>query len=153
MYQYLFFYFRFFCINIVIENVEAFMLYGGFTASLNHFVEWLEHQKFSKKKIEDKLFHLSHFFDWAERQGLLSPQDITKIDLEHYKKFLCSYHIIKLNCLMEVQEYFKWLFQQKRIRINPTCEIESSQIEKKHEVTGDWVEQVSITFSMILSMQ
>lgn len=98
--------------------------------------EWLGRQTqrgYSAQTVAARVWGMRSFLTWAEARGLLRAEQVDKIALEGFQRWLWQYRRVNGKALAvatqrahlgAVQLFFGWLCRENRLRANPAADLE-----------------------------
>src|SRR5262245_26576960 len=110
----------------------------GMTALLGPFADWLRIHNFSETTVVNRIKSCGYFIAWAAERGVERAGEVTKPVIERYQRFLfhrrkangkpLSSHT-QLGYLTPLRAWFKWLWRQNHIRVNPCSDLDLPRLE------------------------
>jgi integrase/recombinase XerD len=110
----------------------------GMSALLTQFADWLRIHNFAETTVVNRVKSCGYFITWAQQRGVDQPCEVTRPVIECYQRFL--FHRRKpngkplstytqLGYLTPLRAWFKWLWRQHHIRVNPTSDLDLPRLE------------------------
>ncbi len=97
---------------------------AGMAAAQDKYIDYLKVTNFSEHTVELRWRHLYNFIAWCDERSISRPEEVTKADLERYRRHLYHYrkqngHVIgpktRASHLISLRVFFKWLSRADHI--------------------------------------
>lgn len=125
----------------------------GFEVLLQRYVEQLAVRGLAEGTQRNALTYLTNFSRWCVERGLQRPQDVSRLTVERYQRWL--FHYRKKNgqplgvssqhaALQRIRVFFGWLAKERYVQYNPASELELPKIPPPLPVESYSIEEMEI---------
>ncbi len=99
----------------------------------DRWVQRMEQRNYSPRTLDISYWALKQFIGWCEDRGMITPQEVTKANLESFQRWLYKYRkkdgkplVVpsQINRLGVVQRFFGWLCREDILSANPAADLE-----------------------------
>ena len=92
---------------------------------------WLE-DGLSKNTLDSYKFDLYNFFDWLNQNKTLDLESVTRSDIQQYLSFKFPFSKARSisRLLSTLRRFYRFLYREKKITIDPTLQIQKPKIPK-----------------------
>jgi integrase/recombinase XerD len=97
------------------------------------FLEYLQVRNYSARSISSRSSTLQHFLLWCQERELRRPQDVTRLIIESYQRWLFRFRqpngkplgiVTQQQRITTLKTFFRWLCRNHYLLHNPASEIE-----------------------------
>jgi integrase/recombinase XerD len=109
---------------------------GDLADSILSYLQWMAVTQYAVLSCKTRRSDLHIFYQWCLDRSLLRPQEITRVIVEQYQRYLFHFHqangqplsvVRQSSLLISVRGLFKWLAKYNHILYNPTSELDMPQ--------------------------
>lgn len=121
---------------------------------MRQFLEWLRERNYSEMGIRNREANLRAFVAWCDERGVTRPQEVTRLVIERYQRYLFLYRKAdgepltgrgQQIRLAPLRVWFRWMVRNHRILSNPAADMEMPRVEKRlprHTLSAQEAEQI-----------
>ena len=121
------------------------------TESIGRWVSYLEEKNYSPRTFAVYLWSVQQFSQWAAERGIERAEDVTKVMLESYQRWLFRYRQkngqplgvkSQSDRIMYLKQFFSWLCRHNELPANPAADLELPRQLKRQLPRGLTKQQI-----------